>query len=266
MPHLDIAFSPCPNDTFIFHAMLQGYIDTGSFRFTPHLDDVQTLNNLAFSRTYPVTKLSFYTYLLLKDRYALLDAGAALGHGCGPLLVAGSDLPPIADARVVVPGRYTTAHLLLKLWRPDIAHVETASFDAILPGIRAGRWDAGVIIHEGRFIYPRYGLTEIVDLGRWWEEKTRLPIPLGCIAVRKDGDAIAHKQSLESLIRDSLAYGQKHPQASRAFVKQHARELDDSVIEEHIKLYVNSYTMTLGAAGKAAVDKLEQTAQCSSVL
>ncbi|MFO7838523.1 MAG: 1,4-dihydroxy-6-naphthoate synthase [Desulfosalsimonadaceae bacterium] len=266
MPHMDIAFSPCPNDTFIFHAILQGFIDAGPFRFTPHLDDVESLNNLAFSRTYAVTKLSFYAYLLLKDRYALLDAGAALGHGCGPLLVAGRDLPPLAEARVVVPGRYTTAHLLLKLWRPDITNIQTASFEAILPGIREGRWDAGVIIHEGRFIYPRYGLIEIADLGRWWEKETRLPVPLGCIAVRRDAETVKHKQFLESLIRDSLSYGQKHPQASRAFIKQHAQELEDSVIDEHISLYVNSYTLSLGTAGKAAVDRLEQTAQCKNVL
>ena len=270
MPKLDIAFSPCPNDTFIFHAMLNHLVAANShdapLQFCPHLEDVETLNKKAFSRTYPITKLSFYAYLCLKDRYAMLDAGAALGHGCGPLLVGRRGLPPLSRARIVAPGYYTTAHLLLKLWAPEIENIEITSFDRILPGVSAGRWDAGVIIHEGRFIYPRYGLAEIVDLGRWWEDKTRLPIPLGCIAVRRDPEIECYKESLQSMIRASLEYGQKHPQASRSFIKQHAQELDDSVIDEHIRLYVNSYTQTLGAAGMAAVDKLEQSAQCKNIL
>ncbi len=266
MPHLDIAFSPCPNDTFIFHAMLNNLVDPGGFQFSPHLEDVETLNGLAFSGTYPITKLSFYAYLLLKDRYDLLDAGAALGHACGPLLVAGKKLPGFADARVVVPGRYTTAHLLLKLWQPEIKQIEIAGFDKILPGLEAGRWDAGVIIHEGRFIYPRYGLRRIIDLGQWWEAETRLPIPLGCIAVRRDPETLKYKKFLEDLIRTSLEHAQKHPRASRAFIKQHAQELEESVIDEHIRLYVNSYTQSLGAAGLAAVNKLEQTAKCRNIL
>ncbi len=258
MSDLDIAFSPCPNDTFIFHAMINSLVDAGEFRFTPHLEDVETLNKLAFSRVYPVTKLSFYAYLLLKDSYSLLDAGAALGHGCGPLLVAGDNPPQLDRARVAVPGMYTTACLLLRLWRPEIKNIEAARFDAILPGVQAGRWDAGVIIHEGRFIYPAYGLKEIVDLGRWWEEKTRLPIPLGCIAVQRKEGIIKHKETLESLIRASLRYGMENPGASRGFIRENAREMDDSVIEEHIKLYVNSYTHSLESGGRAAVEKLEQ--------
>lgn len=270
MPCLDIAFSPCPNDTFIFHAMISRRVAAegpdGAFEFTPHLMDVETLNNRAFSRTYPLTKLSFYAYLLLKDHYSLLDAGAALGHGCGPLLVSNKRLPRLSSARVVVPGRYTTAHLLLKLWAPEIKHIEITSFEKILPGVRDGRWDAGVIIHEGRFIYPRYGLTELVDLGRWWEDETRLPIPLGCIAARRDPETQSRRDALASLIRASLRYGQMHPQAARAYIKQHAQEMEDSVIDEHINLYVNAYTASLGSEGLAAVEKLEQAAGSKNIL
>jgi 1,4-dihydroxy-6-naphthoate synthase len=263
---IDLAFSPCPNDTFIFHAMLRGLIDTGDYRFTPHLYDVEELNIKATRETYHVTKLSFFAYLKLKQKYALLDSGSAIGYGCGPLLVAGNTQVKVEDARIAIPGEWTTANLLLTLWNPNLGNVEIARFDEILPGIAQKRFDAGVIIHEGRFVYEQYGCKRIVDLGAWWESETGLPIPLGCIAIRKDTSTIAHKQDIETLLCKSTQYARKNRHASRAFIKEHAQELDDQVIDGHIDLYVNDFTVSLGQEGRKAVETLEEMARCKNIL
>ncbi len=262
----DIAFSPCPNDTFIFHAMLHGQVDTGSFEFTPHIADVESLNESAFSETFAITKLSFYAYLHLTEKYELLDAGSALGYGCGPMLVAGRELASIRDAVIAVPGRYTTAYLLLQLWRPACRHIEIVPFDQILPGIASGTYDAGVIIHEGRFVYPEYGCVKIIDLGEWWETETSLPIPLGCIALRKDPSTIRDKSAIESILRSSITHALENPEASRDFVRSHAQELDEQVIREHIHLYVNAFTESLGETGRKAIAALEEMARCHEIL
>ncbi len=261
---LDIAFSPCPNDTFIFHALLHRLIDTSPLNFVPHISDVEKLNEAAFSMQHTVTKLSFCAYLLLKEQYALLDAGAALGFGCGPILVARSKPESLDSATIAIPGAHTTAYLLLRLWRPRISRVEITRFDAILPGIASGRYDAGVIIHEGRFVYPRYGCMKIVDLGEWWESETGLPTPLGCIAIRKD--ALPHKDAVESMLRASISFAMAHPDMSRDFVRMHAQELDETVINEHIKLYVNDFTLSLGETGLRAMQTLDEMARCHKVL
>lgn len=262
----DIAFSPCPNDTFIFHAMLHGRVDTGLFTFTPHIADVERLNESAFSGTFAITKLSFYAYLLLTDKYELLEAGSALGYGCGPMLVAGRELPSVQDAVIAVPGRYTTACLLLQLWQPECRHIETVPFDQILPGVAAGTFDAGVIIHEGRFVYPEYGCKKIIDLGAWWETETGMPIPLGCIALRKDPSTIRDKSTIESILRSSITYAHENPEASAEFVRSHAQELDENVIREHISLYVNAFTESLGETGRKAIATLEEMARCHKIL
>jgi 1,4-dihydroxy-6-naphthoate synthase len=262
--NLDIGFSPCPNDTFTFHALTQGQIDTGPYEFIPHLADVEELNRRALLRIHAVTKLSFYAYLCLKDRYTLMDAGSALGFGCGPLLVAGRAVEDYGKARIAVPGRYTTAYLLLQLWQGDIGNIEFVRFDEILPGIASGRFDAGVIIHEGRFVYPSYGCIRIIDLGEWWESETRLPIPLGCIAIRND--LLAQKTAVEGLIRASLTYAREHPGASRDFIRLHAQEMDDGVISDHISLYVNDFSLSLGETGMQAVRTLEDMARCRNLL
>jgi 1,4-dihydroxy-6-naphthoate synthase len=262
--NLDIGFSPCPNDTYTFHALTQGQIDTAPYVFISHIADVEELNNRAFAMTHAVTKLSFAAYLGLKDRYTLLDAGSALGYGCGPLLVAGKPMDNFEKAHIAVPGRYTTAYLLLRLWQGKIGNIEFVRFDEILPGIASGRFDAGVIIHEGRFVYPSYGCMKIIDLGEWWESETRLPIPLGCIAVRNE--LLPHKTAVEGLIRDSLAYAREHPGASRDFIRLHAQELDDGVIREHISLYVNDFSLSLGETGMQAARTLEDMARCRDVL
>jgi len=254
--NLDLAFSSCPNDTFIFHALLHGHIDTAPYTFTPCIKDVETLNMAAFKGTHAISKLSFAAYLSLKDRYTLLDSGAALGFGCGPILVAAGNLQSVEEARIAVPGRYTTAFLLLRLWNGALKHIEFVRFDEILPGIASGRFDAGLIIHEGRFVYPQYGCVPIIDLGEWWESRTGLPIPLGCIAIRND--RLEYKESVEKLIRASITHAFQVPADSEGFIKEHAQELDDAIIREHIALYVNNFTLSLGEKGREAIRILEE--------
>ena len=266
MTTLDLAFSTCPNDTFIFHAMLHHCIDTGNLGFIPHMHDVETLNKKAFFKTFHISKLSFYAYLKLKQTYKILDSGSALGYGCGPLLVGRSSDLSLPEAKVAVPGEYTTAYLLLKLWNPEIRNVEITRFDNILEGVRIGRYDAGLIIHEGRFIYPEYGCVQIIDLGKWWEDETGLPIPLGCIAVRKDGPSIDLKNDIESILRNSVQYALKNKNASREFVKLHAQEMDEQVINGHIDLYVNNFTLSLGDKGRKAIQTLEEMARWKKIL
>jgi 5,8-dihydroxy-2-naphthoate synthase len=266
MTPLDIAFSTCPNDTFIFHAMLHDCIDTGNLRFVSHMHDVEALNQKAFSKTFHISKLSFFAYLKLRESYEILDAGSALGYGCGPLLVGRSTELSLAEAKIAVPGEYTTAYLLLRLWHPEIRNIEITRFDHILEGVQIGRYDAGLIIHEGRFIYPEYDCVEIIDLGKWWEERTSLPIPLGCIALRKESPYIDLKTDIESVIRRSVEYAFQNRAASREFVKLHAQEMEDPVIDGHIDLYVNNFTLSLGDTGKKAIQTLEETARWQKIL
>ncbi len=253
---IDIAFSPCPNDTFIFDALVNSRIDTGPFRFTPFIGDVEELNRRAFARTHSVTKLSFYAYLLLQEHYILLDAGAALGYGCGPLVVAKKPLTSLRDARIAVPGPHTTAYLLFQLWQGTSKNVVFTSFEEILPGVSRGEYDAGLIIHEGRFVYQAYDCIEIIDLGKWWESQTGLPIPLGCIALRRD--MIRYKEALETLLRESIGHAGANPKDAEDFIKKHAQELDDQVISDHIALYVNQFSLSLGQIGAKAVRTLEE--------
>jgi 5,8-dihydroxy-2-naphthoate synthase len=266
MTCLDIAFSTCPNDTFIFHAMLHDCIDTGDLRFLPHMHDVEALNQKAFSKTFHISKLSFYAYLKLRQSYEILDAGSALGYGCGPLLVGRSADLSFSKAKIAVPGEYTTAYLLLRLWHPEIRNIEITRFDNILEGVQIGRYDAGLIIHEGRFIYQQYDCVEIIDLGKWWEDKTSLPIPLGCIALRKESPFIDLKKDIESVIRRSVEYAFQNRDASREFVKFHAQEMEDQVIDGHIDLYVNNFTLSLGDTGRKAIQTLEEMARWQQIL
>jgi 1,4-dihydroxy-6-naphthoate synthase len=266
MKNIDLAFSPCPNDTFMFHAMLHGCIDTDGLKFNPHIHDVETLNREAETGRFQVTKLSFFAYLALKESYQLLDAGAALGFGCGPLLVAGSSHIDLTNARIAIPGRYTTAHLLLKLRYPKVSEVIETRFDNILPGIQIGEFDAGVIIHEGRFIYPAFNCVKMIDLGEWWEKETGLPIPLGCIAARMDEDTLPLHGKIEDILRRSIEFGFDNRDASRPFVQAHAQEMDDDVIDSHIDLYVNDFSLSLGQEGRKAVETLEEMARCRNIL
>ncbi len=266
MTTLDIGFSTCPNDTFIFHAMLHGCIDTGSLVFTSHMHDVEELNKKAFSRAFHISKLSFYAYFKLKETYEILDSGSALGYGCGPLLIGRPSMHFTAEAKIAIPGEYTTAYLLLQLWNPEIRNIEVTRFDNILEGIRTGKYDAGLIIHESRFIYPEYGCVKIVDLGEWWEGETGLPIPLGCIAVRKDRPAISLKTEIEAVLKNSVQYAFENRDDSRDFIKLHAQEMDEQVIDGHIGLYVNDFTISLGDKGRKAILALEEMARWKRIL
>lgn len=266
MKTVNIAFSPCPNDTFIFHAMLSGLVDTGDYDFVTHLHDIEALNDSAFTGRFDITKLSFHAYLYLKNRYDLLESGSALGFGCGPLLVKSDSDKKIEEMTIAIPGEYTTAYMLLKLWNPGIEKIKHVRFDKIMNGVKEGIYDAGLIIHEGRFVYQNLGLNKIVDLGEWWEKETSSPIPLGCIAIKNDRFTKEEKDELGAIIKSSVLYALNNRDASEEFIKRFAQELDDEVIENHIKLYVNEYTIELGEKGHQAIKKLEELAADKNIL
>jgi 1,4-dihydroxy-6-naphthoate synthase len=268
MPHpIRFAFSPCPNDTFSFHALVRKLIPTGDFSISAELADVETLNQAARAGRYDMTKLSFAALGHLLDRYALLRSGAALGRGCGPLVVArpGFDPARLAGAPVAIPGAWTTAALLLGLYRGGPGPTAAMPFDQILPAVAEGRFDAGVIIHEGRFTFGAHGLVEVIDLGEWWESETGLPIPLGGIAVRRDlGPEAA--AVLEQAVRESVAHAFANPDASADYVRDHAQEMEPEVVRRHIDLYVTDFSMELGQEGEAAVSGLLDRARAAGLI
>jgi 1,4-dihydroxy-6-naphthoate synthase len=266
---LTLGISPCPNDTFIFDA----WINRKLFSAPPvscRFDDISTLNECALNRRLDVVKISFYAYGLVRKYYRLLNAGGALGRGCGPLLVA-KNAELIREAlaaphiTVAVPGRYTTAALLLKLYQPALHNIQVMRYESIMPAVAAGSVDAGVIIHEGRFTFARHGLEMIEDLGLWWETATGHPIPLGCIVARESLGTFAI-QEIEHAIRDSLRSARKAPEAVMPFMQRHAQELDPDVIQQHVSLYVNDFTMEYGNAGMAAINCLLTKAEESGLL
>ena len=266
MKNVTLGFSTCPNDTFIFHAMLHGKVATSDFEFEPHLHDVQELNQKAFVQEYDVTKLSFYAYLKVRKFYEILDSGSALGFGCGPLLIGRTGDVPDKTARIAIPGELTTAYLLLRLWRPDLQNVVPTRFDKILPGVQSGEYDAGLIIHEGRFVYPEYGCKKIIDLGEWWESETGCPIPLGCIAISKKPGIYTRKADIDLILKSSVSYAFSHREASRTYIKQYAQELEDTVVDNHISLYVNDFTYSLGEDGRKSIEILENMATEKEIL
>ncbi|SFO16910.1 1,4-dihydroxy-6-naphthoate synthase [Chitinophaga sp. YR627] len=254
---LTLGFSPCPNDTFIFDAMVNNKIDTKGLTFTTQLEDVETLNRWAIQGKLAITKLSFGVYQKVKDQYELLNSGSALGRGCGPLLIAKKDIPQeeIKNCKIAIPGENTTANLLFSIAFPEAKNKEVLLFSDIENAVLDGRVDAGVIIHENRFTYQDKGLVKIIDLGEYWESTTGSPIPLGGIFIRKDiPDEI--RQQVDQLIHDSLQYSYQHYPQLSSYVTQHAQEMDEKVMRQHIDLYVNDFSLGLGEAGKAAVDRL----------
>jgi 1,4-dihydroxy-6-naphthoate synthase len=254
---LTLGFSPCPNDTFIFDAMVNKKIDTKGLTFKTQLEDVETLNKLAMQGKLAVTKLSFGVYAKVKDEYELLNSGSALGRGCGPLLIAREHIPEekLKDCKIAIPGENTTANLLFSLAYPEAKNKEILVFSDIENAVLDGRVDAGVIIHENRFTYQLKGLVKIIDLGEYWESTTGSPIPLGGIFIRKDiPDHI--KQEVDQLIHDSLQYSYQHYPTLSSYVTDHAQEMDEKVMRQHIDLYVNDFSLGLGEAGKAAVDRM----------
>ncbi len=262
--HVDIAFTPCPNDTFVFHALVHGLIDTSPLVFTPVMRDVEALNRDAFHSRYGVTKLSVHAVLKLDDRYEILSSGAAIGRGCGPLVVSCKPGIRLDEARIAVPGGHTTAALLLKLWNPGLRTVAVLRYDEILPAVAGGAFDAGLIIHESRFVYPEYGCEQVVDLGRWWEDETGLPVPLGCMAVRRD--LSGSKGRIEELVRESIRHAQADPCATMEYVRSHAQETRQDVIDSHISLYVNEYSIDMGEEGRRAIEVLRDRARLKGVL
>jgi 1,4-dihydroxy-6-naphthoate synthase len=255
---LTLGYSPCPNDTFIFYGLVHGRIDTGDLAFKETLMDVEALNQKAFDLELDITKVSYHAYLYLRKNYTLLRAGGALGRGCGPLIVAKEDydIKELRGRRIAIPGRYTTAYLLLKLFDPELCtNPFIMTFDRIMPAVKNGEVDAGLIIHEGRFTFPFYGLKEIIDLGKWWEDETGLPIPLGCIIARRTlGEEIIKR--INEYIRMSLEYSLANPARPMNYIKQHSQELSDHVIKQHINLYVNNYSLDIGDEGEKAIEEL----------
>lgn len=311
MSHLTLAYSSCPNDTFIFHALANRLVQRQGLDFKITMADVETLNQHAANSFFDITKLSFATFGALRDQYALLRTGAALGRGCGPLVVslpgkmikasgkpvthakaaktesATSTLAPkehtiaaecvrdrsIAKPVVAVPGAGTTAFVLFTLFInesfPDVEpEIVPMPFEKIMPAVRDGAVDFGVVIHEGRFIYQNLGLECLVDLGAWWESRHSLPIPLGCIAIKR---AICQNKpdvasTVQRLIGQSIQYAFDHPQSSHEYIRAHAQELDDSVILKHINLYVNDFSKDIGIVGEAAIRTFFQKSEEAGII
>lgn len=256
MRTLTFGYSPCPNDTFAFHALSHGLVET-PVTIRPVLLDIEELNRRAHHGEFDLTKLSVGAFAGVGDRYRLLRSGAALGYGVGPLVVARTprSLEAAVRGRVAIPGRETTAYRLLRTAAPAIAETVEMRYDAILAAVRDGEVDAGLIIHESRFTYADHGLVKVIDLGEWWEAETGLPVPLAGICARADLDAET-VAAMERAIRASVQYAFDHPEASRAYVRAHAQEMSAEVCAAHIRLYVNAQSLDVGETGLAAIDRL----------
>lgn len=254
---LTLGFSPCPNDTFIFDAMVHGRIDTEGLEFDYFLADVEELNHRAFAGTVDITKMSYHAYAYAANNYLILDSGSALGRKNGPLLISGGYLNPdvLSEKVIAIPGLYTTANLLFSIAWPDALKKKEYLFSEIESAILNAEVDAGVIIHETRFTYEKRGLVKIEDLGDYWEKLTGMPVPLGAIVIhRKVPVEVAMK--VNRIIRRSLEYAHSEPVASMEFVAINAQEIDRETMNKHIELFVNEFTMNLGREGRAAIGKL----------
>ena len=253
MSSLTLGYSPCPNDTFIFTAWSAGWIPDAP-PVTTQFEDIETLNSLTGAGKLDVAKVSFHAYGYLRDRYALLHAGGALGRGCGPLVVGRRQYAreELDSLRIAIPGERTTAALLLGLYRPESKNRVVMPFHQILSATRDGIVDAGLIIHESRFTYAGYGLKQVVDLGEWWEAETGHAIPLGGIVIRRDlGSEIAER--VDRALAASVRYAYDHRARVWPTIRRHAQEMDDEVMRKHIELYVNGYTEDYGPDGEAAI-------------
>ncbi|MFK7797503.1 MAG: 1,4-dihydroxy-6-naphthoate synthase [Aureispira sp.] len=267
MPVLTLGFSPCPNDTFIFDALIHEKIDTEGLYFEVQLGDVEQLNQKAFRQELDITKLSYHAYAHLLPHYALLNSGSALGNNCGPLLIAKTNLNTanLSNISIAIPGQYTTANFLLSLAFPEAQQKKELLFSDIEQAVLEEQVDAGLIIHENRFTYQDKGLVKLLDLGEWWENNTRLPIPLGGIVVKRE-HPIALQQRIDRVLRRSIEYAFANPDSSLPYVRLHAQEMDTAVMKQHIALYVNDYSVDLGAKGRAAVQYLFDTAIAGGII
>ncbi|MDA3903166.1 MAG: 1,4-dihydroxy-6-naphthoate synthase [Desulfuromusa sp.] len=262
MRQLSLGYSPCPNDTFIFYGLIHDKVPCPEVTFIEQLEDVETLNQLALKNQLDLTKISYHAFGHLRQNYVLLRSGGALGRGCGPLIIAAENttMAKLRGKKIAIPGQLTTANLLLQLYSDGYEDVLILPFDKIMAAVGQGRADAGVIIHESRFTYQQYGLKQILDLGQWWEEESGYPIPLGGILARRNlGASLIRK--IDAALRQSIEYAYAHPQEPQDYVKQHAQELDDSVVRNHIELYVNDFSLDLGDEGVQAVNSLLSRAE-----
>lgn len=264
---LSLGFSTCPNDTFIFDAMVHGKVDTEGLSFDICMADIEDLNQSAANSATDITKISFFAFAYVASEYQLLNTGSALGNGNGPLLIAKKDYlsDEISDLRIAIPGRLTTANLLFSIFYPEAVRKTEYLFSAIVDAISSGKVEAGIIIHESRFTYQKKGFVKIADLGEKWEETTGYPIPLGGIAVKKYLDKEL-RQKIERVVRRSVEFALFNRMSSRDFVRLNARELDDYVIDQHINLYVNDYTVDLGSTGRTAIETLLNSAFRSGII
>jgi 1,4-dihydroxy-6-naphthoate synthase len=266
---LSLGFSPCPNDCFIFDAIVNRRIDLEGLEFAVHLADVEELNAAALAGQAQITKLSYHAYAFCADRYVLLDAGSALGRNCGPLLISkraiSRDEVAAGGLRIAIPGRYTTANFLLGLAFPRAQRKTELLFSAIEGALLNGEFDAGLIIHENRFTYEAKGLEKIVDLGEFWESETGAPIPLGGIVVsRALPDEV--NRAVNRVVRRSVEYAFAHRDASLPFVRRHAQEMSEEVMYRHIDLYVNEFSVDLGVEGRRAVEVLFDRARAAGII
>lgn len=264
---LTLGFSPCPNDTFIFEALVHGRVDTEGVSFDWFLADVEELNRRAMEGSVDVTKMSFHAYAVAAANYLILDSGSALGHNNGPLVISRRKMYPneLENALIAIPGKYTTANLLFSIFWPGASRKREYIFSDIPEAVISGEVDAGLIIHETRFTYLSLGLKKVADTGEYWEKMTGMPVPLGGIVVHRSvNEDIAGKVSRS--IRRSIEYAWADPSASVDFIKRNAREIDSAVTREHISLYVNDFSLSLGQDGKAAIERLYSVAHERKVI
>ncbi|AEH45155.1 hypothetical protein Thein_1288 [Thermodesulfatator indicus DSM 15286] len=248
---LTLGFSPCPNDTYIFGALATQKISL-SFDYQLFIEDVEKLNQWALKEKLTVTKLSFGVFPKIISKYQLLPVGGALGYGCGPVLVARKNNLDLSRVRIAIPGENTTAYLLLKFYCPDLGEVINLRYDQVMSALLKGEVDAGLLIHETRFVYEKFGLYQLVDLGNWWEKETGLPIPLGGIFVKRKLSK-EDKEAICKDIKNSLAFAREHIDQIWPFITAHAQELEPKIIKQHIETFVNEFTFSLKEKGQKAV-------------
>jgi 1,4-dihydroxy-6-naphthoate synthase len=254
---LKLAFSTCPNDTFMFHAMVHKLINTSKYDFEITLCDIEELNEQASQQINDISKISFNAYGQLTQHYQLLSSGAALGFGNGPLIISKHKIyhDELADVKMAIPGFKTTANLLLETLFPEVKNKKAYLFSDIEDAVLSGEADAGLIIHETRFSFHKKGLLKVADLGEVWGEKMKLPLPLGGIVIRRDLDTET-KNNIQQMLAESVKFAMKNPKASIPYVKNYARDLDEKVIQQHIELYVNDYSIDIKPDGKSAIEHL----------
>ena len=264
---LTLGFSPCPNDTFIFDALVHHKIDTEGLDFEVYLGDVEDLNNKAFNSELDITKISYHAYGYLTNNYVLLDSGSALGKGCGPILVKRSNVETlnIKNATIAIPGKYTTANFLLSIAHPEANNKKEMLFSDIESAVINNDVDAGLIIHENRLTYKEKGLKKIIDLGEYWENTTGVLIPLGGIIIKRD---IPKEIILKfnRLLKKSIEYAFDNPDSPLAYMKKHSQEMDKNVMMQHVELYVNKYSIDLGVDGKSAISQMFNLAQEKNII